>query len=171
MPAAAGFLRVLMRQTSRYQSSLHIIAACACISFAASLRPALAIDPEPASRETAAIQAVLDAQRDAWNRGDVDAYMEGYARSDDTEFVGGDTVTRGWQTVRDRYRKKYDTPKKMGALTFSDVHIQMISRDAALVTGRWELARESDQPHGRFTLLFRRIADGWRIVHDHTSSG
>lgn len=118
----------------------------------------------------AEIQAVLDAQRDAWNHGDVDTYMDGYAHSDETEFVGGDTVTRGWQTVRDRYKKKYDTAEKMGALTFSDVKITLLSADAALATGHWEIDREKDKPRGRFTLIFRHTPAGWRIVHDHTSA-
>lgn len=116
------------------------------------------------------IRAVLDTQAAAWNRGDVDGYMNGYARHDTTEFVSGDTLTRGWQTVRDRYRKKYDTRASMGTLTFSDVQISPLGIDAAFVVGRWKLVRKNDRPHGLFTLLFRRTADGWRIVHDHTSS-
>jgi beta-aspartyl-peptidase (threonine type) len=115
------------------------------------------------------IRAVMSAQVAAWNRGNIDGFMAGYARSDTTEFVSGDKVTRGWQTVRDRYRKKYDSREKMGRLTFSDIKITPIGSDAALVLGRWQLVRPNDKPHGIFTLLFRRIPAGWRIVHDHTS--
>jgi ketosteroid isomerase-like protein len=118
----------------------------------------------------AAIRAVLDAQAAAWNRGDVEAYMDGYERSPKTEFVGGDSITRGWQEVLDRYKQKYDTRDKMGTLTFSDLEINMLSGDAALVLGRWRLKRASDEPHGTFTLLFRKTKAGWRIVHDHSSS-
>jgi ketosteroid isomerase-like protein len=118
----------------------------------------------------AAIRAVLDAQAAAWNRGDVEAYMDGYDRSPKTEFVGGDSITRGWQEVLDRYKQKYDTREKMGTLTFSDLEINMLSADAALVLGRWRLKRASDEPHGTFTLLFRKTKAGWRIVHDHSSS-
>ncbi len=96
--------------------------------------------------------------------------MAGYARDARTEFVGGDTLTRGWQTVRDRYKKKYSSREKMGRLTFSEVEVQLIAPDAALVTGRWKLTRKKDQPHGRYTLLFRKRPEGWRIVHDHSSS-
>ncbi len=116
------------------------------------------------------IRAVLDAQAAAWNRGDVDGYMAGYARGDSTEFVSGDRLTRGWQTVRDRYAKKYDSRAKMGTLSFSEVRITPLGAEAAFVTGRWKLTRRSDQPHGRFTLVFRRTREGWRIVHDHTSA-
>ena len=73
------------------------------------------------SRDEAEIRAVLSAQVTAWNRGDIDGFMKGYARSAATEFVAGDQLTRGWQTVRYRYRKKYDSREKMGTLTFSEL--------------------------------------------------
>ena len=115
------------------------------------------------------IRAVMSAQVAAWNRGDIDGFMDGYARSSATEFVSGDKLTRGWKTVRDRYKKKYDRREKMGTLTFSEIEITPLSSDSALVLGRWKLVRKSDKPHGIFTLLFRRTPAGWRIVHDHTS--
>jgi beta-aspartyl-peptidase (threonine type) len=122
------------------------------------------------AKETAAIRAVLDAQVAAWNRGDIEGFMDGYWRSGETVFVSGDTVTHGWQTVLDRYKKGYDTRDKMGTLMFSELEIKLIGKDAAVATGRWQLTRASDTPHGRFTLIFRRTQQGWRIVHDHTSS-
>jgi len=118
----------------------------------------------------AAIRAVLDAQRDAWNRGNIEGYMDGYNRSPNTEFVGGDNISRGWQTVLDRYKKNYNSREKMGMLTFSDLEITMLSKDAALVLGRLRLKRANDEPHGIFTLLFRKTKTGWKIVHDHSSS-
>jgi ketosteroid isomerase-like protein len=121
------------------------------------------------THSAAEIRAVMSAQVAAWNRGDIDGFMEGYARSDATQFVSGDKITRGWQTVRDRYRKKYSSREKMGRLTFSDIEITPLSADAAIVLGRWQLVRQTDKPHGIFTLLFRRTPVGWRIVHDHTS--
>ena len=117
-----------------------------------------------------AIKAVITAQAAAWNRGDLEGYMDGYDRSPNTEFVGGDTITRGWQTVLDRYRKNYSSREKMGALTFSELEITILSKDAALVLGRWHLKRANDDPHGTFSLLFRKTKAGWRIVHDHSSS-
>ena len=122
-----------------------------------------------ATDASAEIRAVMDRQVAAWNRGDIDGFMEGYARSDATEFVSGDKITRGWQTVRDRYRKKYGSREKMGRLAFSEIKITPLSTYAAIVLGRWQLVRQSDKPHGIFTLLFRRTPAGWRIIHDHTS--
>src|ERR1700755_662500 len=74
-------------------------------------------------RNVAAVRAVIESQAAAWNRGDIDGYMEGYAKEDSTEFVSGDTLTRGWQTVLDRYKSHYDSRAKMGTLTFSELHI------------------------------------------------
>lgn len=127
-------------------------------------------EPEQPPNSVAEIQSVLSAQQDAWNRGDIDAFMNGYARSASTVFVSGDEVTRGWETVRDRYRVKYSDRAKMGTLSFSDIEVTMLSPNAAVVLGRWRLKRANDEPHGRFTLLFKRLPEGWRIVHDHTSA-
>ena len=118
------------------------------------------------------IESVLRAQTEAWNRGDIDGFMNGYWRSEKTVFVSGDEVTRGWQNVLDRYKKKYFDRAKMGTLTFSNLEIAGLSNDSAVVLGSWKLKldRTNDQPHGRFTLIFRRFPEGWRIVHDHTSA-
>jgi uncharacterized protein (TIGR02246 family) len=121
-------------------------------------------------KSSSAIRAVLDAQRDAWNKGDIEGFMDGYDRSDNTVFVSGDNVTRGWKTVLERYKKNYDTPDKMGKLTFSDLEVNMLSKDTAVVIGKWRLKRSNDDPHGRFTLIFKKTGHGWRIIHDHTSS-
>ncbi|MGA9997948.1 MAG: DUF4440 domain-containing protein [Pyrinomonadaceae bacterium] len=115
------------------------------------------------------IRTVMETQVAAWNRGDIDGFMDGYARSNETVFVSGDNVTRGWQTVLDRYKKGYDSREKMGTLSFSDLEITPLSKDSAVVLGSWKLTRAKDTPHGRFTLIFRKTAQGWRIVHDHTS--
>jgi len=135
----------------------------------ALLLPAIAAAAEHVSaNDLAAIRAVLDQQAAAWNRGDIDAYMAGYAQSDDTMFVGTD-VTRGWTKVRDRYKAKYDSPAKMGTLVFSDLDLRPVGKDDVIVTGAWKLTREADTPHGRFTLIFHRRSEGWRIVYDHSS--
>ena|ERR1700719_4656171 len=116
------------------------------------------------------IQTVLRAQQEAWNRGDIDAFMSGYWRSDKTVFVSGDDVTRGWQKVLDRYKAKYSDRAKMGTLTFSEIEITSLSADSVVALGGWKLNRAADQPHGRFTLIFRQFPDGWKIIHDHTSA-
>jgi uncharacterized protein (TIGR02246 family) len=127
-------------------------------------------ESEQPPNSVAEIQSVLSAQQDAWNRGDIDAFMNGYAQSASTVFVAEDEVRRGWETVRDRYRIRYSDRAKMGTLSFSDIEVTMLSPDAAVVLGLWRLKRANDEPHGRFTLIFKRLPEGWRIVHDHTSA-
>jgi ketosteroid isomerase-like protein len=117
-----------------------------------------------------AIQAVLEAQVRAWNKGNIEEFMQGYWRSDSLRFASGAAVKRGWNTTLDRYKKSYSTAAAMGRLAFSDVEITVFSADAALVFGRWALQREGDRPNGLFTLTFRKTAEGWKIIHDHTSS-
>lgn len=122
------------------------------------------------SKSIAEIRAVIDAQVAAWNRGDIEGFMDGYDRSPNTVFVSGDSITHGWQTVLDHYKKSYDSREKMGVLTFSDLEFAVFNGDTAAVLGRWHLKRANDEPHGTFSLIFRRTKAGWRIVHDHTSS-
>ena len=120
-------------------------------------------------RIAAEVRRVMDAQVAAWNAGDIDGFMQGYWKSEKLVFVSGETVTKGWQPTIDRYKKNYDSRAKMGTLRFSDLEVNVLSKDSAAVLGSWALAREKDNPKGKFTLIFRKMKDGWRIVHDHTS--
>ena len=131
-----------------------LVASLACVVVAAALSScAQPPEGERANAENAAaIRAVLDAQAAAWNRGDVEGYMAGYEQSDETTFVSGDTITRGWQTVHDRYRKSNDTRDKMGTLRFDALDIKPLSPFYSVVTGRWQLTRANDTPHGRSPL-------------------
>ncbi len=115
------------------------------------------------------IKAVMNEQTAAWNRGDIEGFMQGYWNSPQLVFVSGANVTKGWQPTLDRYKKNYDSRSKMGVLTFSDLSVEVLSKDSAVVLGSWALQREKDNPHGKFTLIFRKFRDGWKIVHDHTS--
>jgi len=118
----------------------------------------------------AAIRAVLDQQARDWNDGSIERFMQGYAKRDDIRFASGGDVQRGWQPVFDRYVKKYGDRAAMGQLTFSELEVTILSADSAVVLGRWKLKREKDNPSGLFTLVFRKLPEGWCIVHDHTSA-
>ncbi len=120
--------------------------------------------------EVTEIRVVLDEQESAWNHGDIDAFMKGYWKSEQTKFVSGNGVNRGWQALLERYKKTYPDRKAMGALTFSDLEITMLGRDAAVAIGHWQLERENDRPGGWFSLVLRKLPEGWRIIQDHTSS-
>ncbi len=116
------------------------------------------------------VRAVLTDQVAAWNRGDIENFMEGYWRSEEMRFVSGNNVSKGWQAAYDRYKKNYDSREKMGTLSFSELEINVLGKKSVLVKGRFTLARENDKPTGLFTLIFRKIDGDWKIIHDHTST-
>jgi ketosteroid isomerase-like protein len=134
---------------------------------AACARPSLAPSADPA----ADIRAVLDAQVRDWNAGSIEGYMDGYARSEALRFASGGRIRTGWQAALDAYRAGYPDRAAMGTLSFEDLDVRILSPGWALVFGRWRLTRAEDEPWGLFTLLMERRPEGWRIVHDHTSSG
>ncbi len=123
------------------------------------------------SQPEAEIESVLVRQADAWNRGDISGYMQGYWQSDSLLFTSGGVIQRGWKATYEKYSKTYDTSEKMGTLKFSNLEIRRLSRKAAWVFGHWELERGHDHPGGVFTLILRKISGEWKIVHDHTSVG
>jgi ketosteroid isomerase-like protein len=129
----------------------------------------LSVNAQTEAQRKVDILKVMNDQAAAWNRGDIDAFMLGYWRSEKLVFVSGDKITRGWQQTLDNYKKTYDSREKMGTLTFSGLEISVLSKDTATVLGSWSLARKEDNPKGKFTLIFRKFKEGWRIVHDHTS--
>jgi beta-aspartyl-peptidase (threonine type) len=118
------------------------------------------------------IKHVLVSQVEAWNHQQLEAFMEGYWRSPDLTFFSGGTVTKGWEPTLERYRKTYQSAgKEMGHLEFQDLSTDLLSRRSAVVTGKWQLTfPDGKTPHGLFTLIFKRMPMGWKIVHDHTSA-
>ncbi len=115
-----------------------------------------------------AIRKVLDLQTAAWNEGDIDRFMEGYWKSDSTQFVGKEIV-KGWDATLARYKKSYPDKDAMGSLRFELLEFQRIASDAWLITGKYFLTRKNDSPQGVFTLLFKKRGGKWVIVYDHTS--
>lgn len=115
------------------------------------------------------IRKVMDEQSAAWNNGDIEGFMKGYWNSPEMTFVSGTNVTKGWQPTLERYKKSYDSKAKMGVLSFSDLDINILGKESAVVLGKWSLQRENDNPNGVFTLTFRKLKEGWRIILDHTS--
>ena len=127
---------------------------------------AVSAQDDKASRS---IRKVMDDQTESWNRGDLESFMIGYWKSEKLKFVSGDRITFGWQPALDNYKKSYSTKALMGMLTFSDLDIEVLAKDAAFVTGSWHLKREKDDLKGKFTLLWRNFSGKWLIVTDHSS--
>lgn len=127
--------------------------------------------------DAAAIRQAMAAQQEAWNRGEVDAFMQTYKDAPDTTFVGS-TVRKGYRTILESYRRHYANRAQMGRLTYSDVDVRLLpGTDGevryAVVTGRFHLDRsahgEAAQDDGIYSLLWEKTAKGWKIILDHTS--
>ena len=123
------------------------------------------------TNDESAIRKVLADQVQAWNRGDIEAFMRGYEDSPETTFVS-DRVIKGYAPVLERYKTRYPTPEKMGKLRFSDLEVRLLGSEHASVIGRFHLDRTAEAggpASGIFTLLLRKSASGWKIILDHTS--
>ncbi|QYI99434.1 nuclear transport factor 2 family protein [Thalassovita mediterranea] len=146
-----------------------LLAACLFLASCASQMTA-DTSANSASLQTERIEAVIQKQADAWNRGDIDAFMDGYLRSSELRFASGGTVTRGFEPTLARYKARYDTREAMGTLSFTELETVLLSKDAAVLHGRWQLTRDNDTPSGLFTLVFRKIGGDWQIISDTTTS-
>jgi len=148
--------------------TLFSVALAAC-AFLFIQRQVSASPVAGAKADQEVITAVLSAQQSAWNRGDVDAFLVGYWHSPGLTFSGSSGVARGWDGVLARYKKNYPDKAVMGQLDFSELEFRFLGPDAALVLGRWHLKRENDDLGGVFSLVWQRLPEGWKIIHDHTS--
>lgn len=125
----------------------------------------------PAADARTEILAAMQTQQDDWNRGDLAGFMKGYEKSPEITFVGK-TVSRGYDGLMERYQKAYADKEKMGKLTFSELEYTGLGENNAFLIGRFHLERSDaggGNASGRFTVIFRKTADGWKIIHDHTS--
>ena len=133
---------------------------------------ACAATPTPGPDAVKEVRTVLTAQIAAWNRGDLDGFMDGYWKSPDLVFFSNGTETRGWQATLDRYRARYQAEgKQMGTLDFPQLDILTLGTEAAMARGRWRLKMpDGKELSGMTSVIFRKLPEGWRIVHDHSSA-
>ena len=115
------------------------------------------------------IRTKLGQQVAAWNRSDVEAYMQFYWHSDSLMYIGKSGITYGWQQTLDNYTKRYPDPAAMGHLTDKIIVIKLLSPDYMQVIGQWHLTRSIGDIEGYYTLLIRKISGHWLIVQEHTS--
>ena len=148
------------------------IAGLAALLLFASCEPPALEEPAPEfdpQTVAAAVLDVLDMQVEAWNEGDIDAFMAGYLNTEELRFTSGNEVQRGWRQTRQRYHERYPDRAAMGTLAFENLDVRVLSEHAAMVFGRFRLTRKADEPTGLFTLLFEQHGEQWLIVADHTS--
>jgi ketosteroid isomerase-like protein len=123
--------------------------------------------------QTSDVQKAMRESEDAWNRGDLETFASYYDDSPQTTFIGREVTHGGAKAILERYRRGYPTREAMGTLTFSEVETRPIADGVVLMTGRFALKRSlagGGDSSGRFTLIWKRTAAGWKIIHDHTSS-
>lgn len=143
------------------------------VALVASIQAASSRAQSTGAKPEDQIRAVLTTQTAAWNRHDLEGFMKGYWRSPELTFYSGGNIAQGWDAAMARYQRNYQSAgKEMGTLEFSDLSVQMTGDDSAWVMGKFQLTMsDGSKPHGIFTLIFKKIAGEWKIVHDHTSTG
>jgi len=118
------------------------------------------------------IRAILLDSEAMWNRGDLLAFVSYYEDAPETTFVGREVVRGGRKAILERYRRRYPNRDAMGTLTFSEIEVRPLAPNLALTTGKYHLKRTAaggGDASGRFTLVLRKTAGGWKIIHDHSS--
>lgn len=123
----------------------------------------------PADSDRAAIEKVFSAQVDAWNKGDLEAYMQGYWQSDQLAFVGSKGLKHGWHQTLEHYKRSYPNQEAMGRLTFKTLKMEALGPGVMYVVGQWQLDRKGTNEEGYFSLIWKRKAEGWKIIADHSS--
>jgi hypothetical protein len=118
---------------------------------------------------TGEVRSVLQAQVQAWNQDNMDGFLEGYEKSETLSFASSDGITRGFNSMSERFKIRYEA-SNMGQLAFEDLEIHPLSSDAAWVLGRYVLTDRPKPSTGVFTVLLVRGEEGFKIVHDHTSA-
>lgn len=119
--------------------------------------------------QEAEIRALLNKQTEAWNRGDLEGFMEGYWKNDSLMFIGKSGITYGWQKTLDNYKKGYPDRTAMGTLTFTLIQMKPLSKKYFSVVGKWHLKRTIGDLSGHYTLLLKKIKGEWVVIADHSS--
>jgi hypothetical protein len=121
------------------------------------------------NKDSQQILSLLDAQKNAWNAGDINRFMDTYWKNDSLLFIGKSGVTYGWQNTLNNYKKGYPDTSAMGKLDFDILHVNRISQTHYFVIGKWHLTRSIGNVGGHFSLLLRKIKNKWLIIADHSS--
>lgn len=131
---------------------------------------ALPLIGQTQTKDIEAVKRILIQQSVDWNKGDIDAFMEYYWKSEDLQFIGSGGVIKGWQATLERYKRTYPDRDAMGQLTFDILEVHQLSRKVIMLTGKYTLERKNDRPTGYFLLMWKKMKGKWLIVADHTSA-
>jgi len=158
------------------RNSLFVLAAFGAQLILGSCQPAKPVASAQGqtivdAQSIAQVKEVLADQAACWSNGDLECYMQGYWKSDSLLFIGKSGLTYGWQQTLDNYKRSYPDVSAMGKLTFDLKEVKQLSPENILVVGKWHLQREAAKGdlQGHFSVIFKRFADGWKIIADHSS--
>ncbi len=116
------------------------------------------------------IESLLAKQVEAWNRGNLEEFMETYWNSEKLSFVGSRGPNFGWQKTLNNYKTSYPDKAAMGNLKFTIIDISKIDKKTIYVIGKFELTREIGNLSGHYTLVIQKFGKEWLIISDHSSS-
>ena len=119
-------------------------------------------------KDSLLIVKTLFQQQAVWNRGDIDAFMEGYIKSDALVFSGASGPIYGWDATRARYKKTYSNRILMGTLKFDILSMKLLSSKVVQLQGKFYLTRDIEDSSGYFTLTWLKKQSQWLIISDHT---
>jgi ketosteroid isomerase-like protein len=120
-------------------------------------------------KDEVSIRKILEDQAKAWNRGDINGFMQGYWKSDSLMFIGKNGINRGWERTLNNYKKNYPDTTSMGKLAFDIILVKKLSSEYYYVVGKWMLTRSIGNLSGYYNLLFKKINGHWVIIADHSS--
>ena len=135
----------------------------AILLFSCTTKVELADNPETVKK---AIEKVMSAQEIAWNKHDLEGFMQGYWKNDSLKFYGGSGLTYGWDNTLANYKKGYPTKAESGTLKFVINDVSKIENSAYWVMGEYHLTREIGNANGVFIIIFKKINGEWKIVAD-----
>lgn len=125
--------------------------------------------PQLSEADSLEIVDTFMATQEAWNAGDLEAFMQAYWQSDSVAFVGASGPIYGYEATLERYQKSYPDTTAMGQLKFDILRLYQIDQATALMIGKFYLTRSIADLQGHFTLVWKNIGDNWVIISDHSS--
>ncbi|MGZ4089699.1 MAG: YybH family protein [Bacteroidia bacterium] len=120
-------------------------------------------------KEVETVKSLMNKQQEAWNKFDIEGFMEHYWKSDSLKFIGSKGLTYGWQKTLDNYKKSYPDKDAMGRLEFNINSAELLGKNAVYIIGKWTIHKKEKDVGGYYTLLWKKIDNKWVIVADHTS--
>ncbi len=121
------------------------------------------------------IGAMLARSATAWNRGDLDGFMQSYAPGEATTFIGRRGILRGPTEIRASYAPRFAPGVARGTLRFEQLTVDLLAPDVAnaiayyVLSERTASGADSTIARGPTSLVVRKLGGEWRIIHDHSS--